>query len=232
MTSEVYDAKEALGQQLREIRRRAGLTGRKLAAQAGWHESKVSKLEYGKLRPSDADIRAYCKYAGADDQLPDLLASLYHIEAAYMEIRRLLSTGTGRAQDDLVKLADRTTQTHIYQNVLIPDILQTAEYARAILQRSIERHRIPDDIEAGIAKRLERQQVLYRGDHRFSILIAEQALRTTVGGDGVMTGQLDRLLAVIGLPRVRLGIIPAEAEIPMQTTNFVATCQLQKLPHL
>ena len=221
MTNEVYDAKEALGQRLREIRRRAGLTGRKLAALAGWHESKVSKLEYGKLKPSDADIRAYCTYAGADDHLPDLLASLYHIDAAYMEMRRLLSTGTGRAQDDLVKLADRTTQTRIYQNVLIPGILQTAEYARAILERSIARHRVPDDIDAGIAKRMARQQVLYRGDHRFSILIAEQALRTTVGGDDVMAGQLDRLLAVIGLPRVRLGIVPSEAEIPMQTTNFV-----------
>ncbi|RDI53328.1 helix-turn-helix domain-containing protein [Nocardia mexicana] len=221
MTNEVHDAKEALGQRLREIRRRAGLTGRKLAAQAGWHESKVSKLEYGKLRPSDADIRAYCKFAGADDQLPDLLASLYHIDAAYMEMRRLLSTGTGRGQDELVKLAERTTQTRIYQNVLIPGILQTAEYARAILERSITRHGAPDDIDVGIAKRMERQQFLYRGDHRFSIIIAEQALRTTVGGDDVMTGQLDRLLAVIGLPRVRLGIVPAEAEIPMQTNNFV-----------
>ncbi len=221
MTGGVHDAKEALGLRLREIRKRAGLTGRNLAAQAGWHESKVSKLEYGKLRPSDADIRAYCTYAGADDQLPDLLASLYHIESAYMEMRRLLSTGTGRGQDELVKLAERTTQTRIYQNVLIPGILQTAEYARAILERSIARHRIPDDVDAGIAKRMERQQFLYRGDRRFSIVVAEQALLTTVGGGDVMSGQLDRLLAVIGLPRVRLGIIPADAEIPMQTTNFV-----------
>ncbi|MGV9675854.1 helix-turn-helix domain-containing protein [Nocardia sp. NPDC003482] len=221
MTNEVHDAREALGQQLREIRRRAGLTGRQLAALAGWHESKVSKLEYGRLRPSDADVRAYCTFAGADDQLPDLLASLYHIDAAYLEMRRLLGAGTGRAQDELVKLAARTTHTRIFQNVLIPGILQTAEYIRAILERSIARHAIPNDIDAGIAKRVERQQFLYRGDHRFAILIAEQALRTTVGGDDVMIGQLDRLLSVIRLPRVRLGIVPAEAEIPMQTTNFV-----------
>ncbi len=43
---------------------------------------------------------------------------------------------------------------------------------------------------------------------------------TTVGTEGVMAGQLDRLLAVTGLPRVTLGIVPATAEIPFAPTNF------------
>ncbi|MEV6767088.1 helix-turn-helix transcriptional regulator [Nocardia sp. NPDC051030] len=221
MTQSSRDAQEALGQRLREIRRRAGLTGRRLANLAGWHESKVSKLEYGKLRPSDADIRAYCEYSGANEQSEDLLATLHNIDAAYMETRRLLSSGTGRRQDELVRLAERTKLTRIYQNVLIPGILQTPEYARAILERSIARHRIPDDIDAGVAKRMERQQFLYRRDRRFHILIAEQTLLTTVGGDDVMLGQLDRLLVVIGLPRIAFGILRATADIPQQTTNFV-----------
>ncbi|WP_433683203.1 helix-turn-helix domain-containing protein [Nocardia sp. CA-119907] len=221
MTNTAQDAREALGQRLREIRRRAGLSGRQLAALASWHESKISKLEYGKLRASDADVRVYCTHAGAEDELADLLATLHNIDAAYMEMRRLLSTGTGRGQDELVKLAERTRLTRIYQNVLIPGILQTSEYARAILERSITRHRLPDDIDAGIAKRMERQQFLYHRDRRFHILVAEQALLTTVGNNSVMIGQLDRLLVAAGLPRVTLGIVPAMAEIPQQTTNFV-----------
>jgi hypothetical protein len=80
---------------------------------------------------------------------------------------------------------------------------------------------VPDDLDQGVSKRLERQQLLHKGDHRFHILIAEQALSTTAGSDAVMAGQLDRLLAVIGLPRVLLGIVPAQAELPMQVTNFV-----------
>ncbi|MET8874437.1 helix-turn-helix transcriptional regulator [Nocardia sp. NPDC004604] len=221
MTNAARDAREALGQRLREIRRRAGLSGRQLAALADWHESKISKLEYGKLRASDADVRAYCAHAGAEDELADLLATLHNIDAAYMEMRRLLSTGTGRGQDELVKLAERTQLTRIYQNVLIPGILQTPEYARAILERSIMRHRLPNDIDTGIAKRMERQRFLYHGDRRFHVLLAEQALLTTVGNDSVMLGQLDRLLVAAGLPRVTLGIVPATAEIPQQTTNFV-----------
>ncbi|MFJ9367135.1 helix-turn-helix domain-containing protein [Nocardia sp. NPDC101769] len=221
MTNAAQDAREALGQCLREIRRRAGLSGRQLAKLAGWHESKVSKLEYGKLRVSDADVRAYCTHAHAEDQLDDLLATLHNIDAAYMEMRRLLSGGTGRSQDVLVRLAERTRLTRIYQNVLVPGILQTPEYARAILERSITRHGLTDDIDAGVAKRMERQQFLYHGDRRFHILLAEQALLTTIGDDSVMIGQLDRLLVAIGLPRVTVGIVPATAEIPQQTTNFV-----------
>ncbi|QOW34121.1 helix-turn-helix domain-containing protein [Nocardia seriolae] len=69
MTSSVQEQREALGKRLREIRRRAGVTGRELARAKGWHESKISKLEYGVTRPSDADIRAYCRHCDADDQL-------------------------------------------------------------------------------------------------------------------------------------------------------------------
>lgn len=158
---------------------------------------------------------------GAQGQEADLLATARNIEAAYLEWRRVLNAGTKRRQHISVKLAEQTKLMRIYQPMLIPGILQTVEYARAILSRSIEFHHIPDDLDAGVAKRLERQQLLYKGDHRFHIVIAEQSLMTTVGNDGVMIGQLDRLLAAIGLPRVRFGIIPATAELPMQTTNFV-----------
>ncbi len=221
MTDSVQQAREALGLRLREIRRTAGLTGRQLADLAGWHESKVSKIEYGKIKPSDTDLRAYCTHTGAVDQLTDLTASLHNIEAAYLEWRRILSTGTKRAQHETVKLAQQTNLMRIYQPIMVPGILQTAEYAAAVLRKSIDFFHIPDDLEQGVAKRLERQQVLYQGKRQFRIIMGEQALHTTVGDDNVMAGQLDRLIAVIGLPRVLVGIVPAAAELTMATTNFV-----------
>ena len=221
MTDSVQQAREALGLRLREIRRTAGLSGRQLADLAGWHESKVSKIEYGKIKPSDTDLRAYCTHTGAVDQLTDLTATLHNIEAAYLEWRRILSTGTKRAQHETVKLAQQTKLMRIYQPIMVPGILQTAEYAAAVLRKSIDFFHIPDDLEQGVAKRLERQQVLYQGKRQFRIIMGEQALYTTVGDDNVMAGQLDRLIAVIGLPRVLVGIVPADAELTMATTNFV-----------
>ncbi|RSM48919.1 hypothetical protein DMB66_45475 [Actinoplanes sp. ATCC 53533] len=56
VTSTVHQAREALGNRLRDVRRDAGLTGRGLSALAGWHSSKVSKIEYGKQSPSVASL--------------------------------------------------------------------------------------------------------------------------------------------------------------------------------
>ncbi|OBA62172.1 DNA-binding protein [Nocardia sp. 852002-20019_SCH5090214] len=221
MTDSVHEARKALGQRLREIRRRAGVSGRDLARVSGWHESKVSKIEYGRIKPSDADIRAYVEHTGANDQLDDLLATVHNIDAAYMEYRRQHAAGLKRGQQKSVRLAERSTRMRIYQPAIIPGILQTADYAEAILRHVVDFYRLPDDIDDAVAKRLERQQFLYRGDRKFHVLIAEQALYTTVGSPSVMVGQMDRLLAVQGLSRVLLGIIPARSGPPMQTTNFV-----------
>ncbi|MGW0180117.1 helix-turn-helix domain-containing protein [Nocardia sp. NPDC003345] len=221
MSDAVHEQRRALGRRLREMRKDAGLTGRRLASMAGWHESKVSKIETGDRSPSEADLRAYCLHADAGDQLPDLVAAVRNVEAAHLEWRRILHAGTGRRQARSVALAEQTKLMRIYEPVVIPGILQTAEYAEAMLRRSIEFYGVPDDVEQGVSKRMERQRFLYRGEHRFHILIAEQSLSTTVGDRSVMAGQFDRLLAVMGLPRVLLGIVPAESEWRAPATSFV-----------
>src|SRR5690348_10389940 len=72
---------EALGVHLRDLRRDAALTGRQLAQQCGWLPSKVSKLEYGKQTPSEADIRDWCLACGFPSEIPDLLAAVRSIDA-------------------------------------------------------------------------------------------------------------------------------------------------------
>lgn len=99
MTSSVHQAREALGHRLRDLRKDAGLTGRGLAELAGWHSSKVSKLEFGKQNLSEADIRVWCQHTGAESQIADLIATARHIEAMYVEWRRMLGTGTRRRQN-------------------------------------------------------------------------------------------------------------------------------------
>lgn len=221
MSSTVHQAREALGQRLRDIRKDAGLTGRQLAVMAGWHSSKVSKIEYGKQTPSEDDIRAWCQHAGAIEQVPDLIATVRHIEGMYVEWRRIVGTGTRRRQQTSLELEAQTRLMRWYEPQLVPGILHTAEYATAVMRRVIDFYQIPDDLDVGVAARMERQQILYRGDHRFQFILAEQALRTAVGDTDVMIGQFDRLLAVMSLPRVTLGIIPARADYRVPTTNFV-----------
>ncbi|MGY4103039.1 helix-turn-helix domain-containing protein [Nocardia sp. R16R-3T] len=217
----VDDAREALGARLRELRRRSGITGRSLAALSGWHPSKVSKIEYGRIKPSDSDIRAYCEHANAADQLEDLLATLHNIDTAYLEWRRILATGVKRRQQKSVKLEAEANSLRVYTTQVVPGLLQTAEYAESILRRHVEFYRVPDDVEEGVSKRMDRQRILYQREHRFHFLISEQSLFTTVGNDNVMRGQLDRLASIIGMPRITIGIIPAIAEALIVSNSFV-----------
>jgi transcriptional regulator with XRE-family HTH domain len=217
----VHQAKEALGSRLRDLRKDAGLTGRQLALQAGWHSSKVSKIEYGKQAPSEEDLRTWCELCGGPDQLQDLIATVRDIEATYVEWRRRLRTGTRRRQEKAIALETDTKLMRWYEPMLVPGILHTAEYATAVMRRVIDFYEIPDDLEAGVAARMERQQILYEGNHRFHFILGEQALRTMVGDTKVMIGQLDRLLTVLSLPRVRLGIIPTCHSYRVPTNQFI-----------
>ncbi|MEV5649549.1 helix-turn-helix transcriptional regulator [Nocardia sp. NPDC052254] len=220
MTNSVDQQREALGARLRELRLTARLSGAELARRNQWHQTKVSKIEYGRIKPSRDDIHAWCRHCDATDHVPDLIASLENITTAHLEWRKVLGTGTKRRQHALVNLTEESEIIRIYNPQFIPGFLQTAEYAAGVLRNVSRFYRTPDDVDAGVAKRLERQQLLYRGIRRFHFLIGEQALYTTVGGTSVMTGQLDRLIAVTGLPRVTIGIVPATAEIPFAPANF------------
>ena len=219
MTGSVHQAREALGYRLRDLRRDAQLSGQQLAALAGWHSSKVSKIEHGKQTPSEDDIRVWCEHTRAPDQLAELIAAVRHIEGMWMEWRRVLGVGT-RRQAVSRSLEWRARLLRWYEPVLVPGLLHTAEYAAAVMRRVIDFYQVPDDLDAGVATRMQRQHVLYQRGRQFRFVLAEQALTTRVGDAGVMIGQLDRLLAVMSLPAVSIGVIPATAEYVVPTTQF------------
>lgn len=221
MSSTVVQAREVLGHRLRDLRKDAGLTGRGLATLAGWNSSKISKIEYGKQTPTEDDIRTWCHHCHAVDQVPDLIATVRNIEAMYIEWRRVLRAGTKRRQEASISLEAQTGLFRWYEPVLIPGILHTAEYATAVMAQVIAFYQTPNDLAEGVAIRMQRQHILYKGNHRFHFILAQQALLTTVGDTQVMLGQLDRLLTVLSLPRVRLGIIPATASYQVPTNQFI-----------
>jgi transcriptional regulator with XRE-family HTH domain len=211
-TTPVKQAREALGARLREIRADANLTGRALAAVCEWHFTKISKLEHGTQPPSEQDIRAWCRACDAEDEIPDLIATVRAIESMYVEWQRHMRAGLKHSQTSSVALYERTKLFRGYENTVIPGLFHTAEYAAAIFRFWNEFLDLPGDVDEAVAARMERQRVLYTGARRFTFVLEEQTLRTRVGDADVMLGQLDRVLAVMSLPRVSLGIIPASGE--------------------
>ncbi len=219
MTTSADQARASLGIRLRDIRRDAGLSGTTLAHLAGWLPSKVSKIEHGKQTPSEDDLRVWCKHCRALDHLPDLIAAVRSIETQFAEWRRIMRGGTRRRQQASASVYERARLFRIYEPAVVPGLLQTRDYAVAVLSSFIEFVRVPDDAEEGATARLERQRVLTHGDRRFHMVLGQQALHTNVGGIEIMTGQLEHLLAVLKLPRLRLGIIPFDAPYRVPLNN-------------
>lgn len=208
----VRQARQNLGLRLREIRQDANLTGRALASACGWHFTKVSKLEHGAQSAAAEDIRIWCRTCRAEDLIPDLLATLRAIESMYTEWQRHLRAGLKRTQTAAVPLYERTSLFRVYENTVLPGLVHTAEYAAAIFTFWNEFLDIPNDIDEAVAARMERQKILYAGNRRFDFVLEEQTINTRVGGTETMLGQLDRVLAVMSLPRVNLGVIPTTGE--------------------
>jgi hypothetical protein len=69
-----------------------------------------------------------------------------------------------------------------------------------------------DDVDDAVAERMDRQDSLFRGDHRFAIVLEEGTLYYRIGGPNVLAEQLRRLLTVASLPSMSLGIIPRNVD--------------------
>jgi transcriptional regulator with XRE-family HTH domain len=210
---------EALGIRLRDLRCDAAMTGRQLAIHCGWPPSKVSKIEYGRQRPSEADIRAWCVACGRPGEIPDLIAALRSIDAQVVDWRRSLGSGTRRRQRANVAAYERTTLFRVWEPAVVPGLLQVPGYARGVLGTVIDFYGIPDDLDEGVTARLDAQRVLTRGDRRFLLTMDESALYTVVGDAQVMRAQLERLLDAAQLARVSLGVVPRGAPYTVPRNN-------------
>ena len=207
-SSSAWQARQALGARLGEIRKDADLTGRALALLCGWHESKVSRIEHARTAPSADDIRLWCERCRATGEIDDLLASLRSVEDMFIEWRRMEQAGLKHAQKAVLPLWERTKVFRAYSSWLIPGAVQTAAYTTAVLRAIAARRNLPDDTEEAAAVRADRLRLLREGDHKFSIVIEESVLRTVIGGADVMAGQLGHLITVASLPSVSLSVIP------------------------
>ncbi len=207
-------AREAFAARLRGIREEAGLTGRALAARAGWHASKVSKIEHCIRPPGPEDVRVWALHCGVSDQLPDLLAALRAVESMYVEFRGRERGGFRQMQADRMPLYERTQQFRIYEPGVIPGLLQTPAYAETRLRRIAEVRGVPDDVAEAVCVRMARQAVL-NSERRFAVILEEWALHARIGPPETMAGQLAHLITVCVRPNVSLGIVPMHVDRTM-----------------
>ncbi|MGW3416444.1 helix-turn-helix domain-containing protein [Streptomyces phaeochromogenes] len=208
-SSSAQEARENVARQLRELRRDAGLTVTELAAACGWHHAKTSRIENAKTPPSPTDIRFWCATCKTPTRADGLIAASLNAESMYTEWRRRARLGLRQIQDSYVKLFRSTGLFRIYSPTLVPGLLQTEGYARALLSANARLLDIPDDADQAADARLERSKVIHEQGHRFVLLIEEGVLHYQLGDSDAMAAQLGYLLTAGALPSVSLGIIPS-----------------------
>ncbi|MBA4864055.1 helix-turn-helix domain-containing protein [Streptomyces sp. PSKA54] len=208
-SSSAQAARERVAQRLRELRADAGITGSELASRCGWSHPKTYRIENARTPPTPEDIRRWCAACGADDQAPDVIAQSHNAESMYVEWRRKVRAGLRHLQDSYVQLYRSTSLFRVYSPTLVPGLLQTEGYARALLSANARLLDIPDDAAQAAAARLERSKVIHEPGHRFVLLIEEGVLNYQLGDADAMAAQLGYLLTAGALPSVSLGIIPA-----------------------
>jgi transcriptional regulator with XRE-family HTH domain len=203
-----------LGAELRALRASAGLTSGQAARLVGWHQSKVSRIETGASGVKPADVRLLLDaYAVADAQLRELLLALAGSEESggrhhWWHAYRGVLPPTYR---DFISLESQASAMSTLETSVVPGLLQTPEYARAVTRAAVEG--LDDErLDALVQVRLARQDVL-RSDPplRLSAVLDEAVLRREVGGPDVMARQLRRLMEAARLPQVRLQVLPFAA---------------------
>ncbi len=212
-SSSVTQARKELGARLRQLRKSAGLTGQALADATGQHVTRVSRVEHGIQPPTERNIRDWCVACGAEDQIPDLIATAQNVESAYLEWTRQTRAGMRRlGGPHSIATYRRTTHFRIHEPIVLPGIFQTETYIQRMLAFWYKFLDAPDDTDATIAMRAERTAVALNPAKRIAVVLGEEVLHTRRGTPAEHADQLNHLLSVMRLPFVSVGVIPADVQ--------------------
>jgi transcriptional regulator with XRE-family HTH domain len=195
-----------LAQELRRLRSTAGLTISEVANRLECSAGKISRIETGTVAAQATDVQAMLDLYGVAGTERANLADLVRLarrRAWWQEYADVVPAGSGR----FFGLEDGAARIDQHAGPLVPGLLQTPAYARAVIAAAGTTPAA--DVERRIELRMRRQQLLTRPrPPRLHVLLDEAALRREVGGPEVLAGQLDRLATLAADDHVLLQVLP------------------------
>jgi transcriptional regulator with XRE-family HTH domain len=194
-----------LGTQLRRLREARGITAQEAAQAIRGSESKISRIELGRNAVREVDIADLLSLYGVTDiaereQLLSL-ASQANLPGWWHRYQDVLPTWF----QAYVGLEESAESIRSYHTQFVPGLLQTEDYAAAVLARG---EFAPDEVERLVYLRKERQRRFISGSLRLWAIVDEAALRRPVGSNAQMRDQLRYLYEVCDQPGFTLQVTP------------------------
>ncbi|MEV4439451.1 helix-turn-helix transcriptional regulator [Streptomyces sp. NPDC049577] len=194
-----------LGAELRKLRTRARMSGDDAAKLLDADRSRVSHIEAGRVDvPRNGLYKLLRAYECEEGPYFDALMAMAHDRGRgwWDEFTGVMA----RRALDLAELESRSTSVCIHEPTVIPGMLQTEDYARAVISSVESDHRTLDE---WVRFRMERQRAL-ADFGKYHAIVHETALRVRVGDKKTMRKQLLKLIEVARLPHVTVQIFPFE----------------------
>jgi transcriptional regulator with XRE-family HTH domain len=195
-----------LSSTLRGLRAQAGLSGVAAARAVGISQPRISRIEKGVFVPTADEIQALCDlYHAPAATRRKLLAAVEDLRAEPRPSRALISRDSAyKMQQRIRRIEAATAEICVFEPILIPGLLQTRDYARAVFADGGDI--TGSDLEKSIEERMARAAILGDPGREFTFIIPEGALRWQATSPQVMAAQLDHIAALAG--RLRIGVIP------------------------
>jgi len=200
-----------LGNALLKIRRETGLTLEEVGDRMRWPQSKISRIENGMVRAHWGDIADLLDLYEFHD--PDQRKALIALAKSARERGwwHAYNANLTNPFADLLSLEGSAHDIWAYENQIVPGLLQTKEYALAMVadSRIWERR---EDVESFVEVRAARQGILTRPDPvTFWAVLGEAVLRQQVGGSSVMRAQCRHLQELAQAPNITIQVLPFTA---------------------
>lgn len=195
-----------LGAEIRRLREAAGMTQAALGKELGRTYTSVVNWEKGRTRISKSDLVFLLAKVKAPVGIRKALEKLRDESGQRGGWWSVYNVGDWLSP--LLSFEQDAAEMHAIESVLIPGLLQTAAYARAVHAAAV--YAVPqDEVDTWTAARMKRQQRLSGPNPlRLQAVIAESALRLEVGGPAIMAEQLASLLASTKRRTVHVRVLP------------------------
>ncbi|MEY9836221.1 helix-turn-helix transcriptional regulator [Streptomyces sp. 846.5] len=197
-----------LGSQLRRLREAKGITREDAGYTIRASESKISRMELGRVSFKERDVTDLLSLYGVDDETERAALVTLVREANQAGWWHSFSDAMPNWFQTYVGLEEAAALIRTYQVQFIPGLLQTEDYARAIVLLN-RPHMETSELERRINVRMRRQKLVADGDGpRLWAVVDEAALRRPVGGPAVMKAQIQRLIDAADMPNVVVQVMP------------------------